>query len=224
MKTHKQLYRKFCSLDNLTLAYEKAKKGKTKKESVILFKRDFERNLLSLQKELINKTYHPQPLKRFIIRDPKTRVIHASIFKDRIVHHALINIIEPIFEKIFIYDSFASRKNKGTHLAIKRFDEFKRKVSRNGLPISIKQKYSKNKVQGYCLKSDIKHYFDEVDHKVLLNILIRKIKDDSLLEIIEKILINLKPKIKGKGMPLGNYTSQFFANVYLNDLDYFVKS
>ena len=132
MKTYKNLYNKLCTTENLNLAYEKARKGKSQKDSVIEFDKNIKENLEQLQKELINFTYQPKPLKKFIVRDPKTRTIHASAFRDRIVHHMLVNILEPIFEKIFIYDSFASRKDKGTHLAIARFDKFKRKVSLNG--------------------------------------------------------------------------------------------
>ncbi|MDP1695982.1 MAG: reverse transcriptase domain-containing protein [archaeon] len=219
MKTQKKLYEKLCSYENLYLAYKKARKGKSKKESVQIFDKDVERNLRELQEELITLKYKPRPLKRFIVRDPKTRVIHASAFRDRIVHHCLINILEPIFEKVFIYDSFASRKEKGTHLAIKRFDEFKRKVTQNGIKIKGKHRG----VQGYCLKSDIKHYFNTVDHAILLGILERKIKDDRILWLTQKILNNFDMEKPGKGMPLGNFTSQFFANVYLNELDYFVK-
>jgi len=132
MKTHKNLYKQLCSIENLELAYENAKKGKSKKQAVIEFDKNKEENLIELHKELVNLTYQPRSLKRFIVRDPKTRTIHASAFRDRIVHHMLVNILEPIFEKIFIYDSYASRKDKGTHIAIARFDEFKRKVSQNG--------------------------------------------------------------------------------------------
>ena len=135
MKSYGNFYAKLCSYDNLYLAYQKARKGKSKKNSVIEFERNLEQNLRRLQNELIKQTYKPLPLKRFIIRDPKTRVIHASNFRDRIVHHAIVNILSPIYEKIFIYDSYASRINKGTHPALKRFDYFKRKVSRNGMQI-----------------------------------------------------------------------------------------
>lgn len=159
-----------------------------------------------------NQTYKPKPLKTFIIRDPKTRKISKSAFRDRVVHHALCDIIEPIFEKSFIYDSYANRKGKGTLEAIKRFDYFKKKVSEN------------NTKTCFVLKADIKHYFEEVNHKILLNIVRDKIKDEKFMELINKILKNYKAKTEGKGMPLGNLTSQFFANVYLNELDYFVKS
>jgi len=222
MKTHKRLYSKLCSYDNLFLAYRKARKGKSKKDSVKEFDKDLEENLRLLQKELKTFSYNPLPLKRFIVRDPKTRIIHASAFRDRIVHHALINLLEPIYEKIFIYDSYASRKKKGTHNALLRFNEFKRKVSQNGLVIK-KLSYGRNSIQGYCLKSDIKHYFDCVDHETLIKILKRKINDNEIIWLVEKILKNLDTAVYGKGMPLGNFTSQFFANVYLNELDYYVK-
>jgi RNA-directed DNA polymerase len=132
MKTHKHLFPRLCSLENLELAYKKARKGKSKKNSVIEFEKNLDLELITLQQELLFHTYSPLPLRRFVVRDPKTRIIHASAFRDRVVHHALINVIGPIFEKMFIYDSYASQIDKGTHLAIQRFDVFKRQVSRNG--------------------------------------------------------------------------------------------
>ncbi len=136
MKTYKNLYEKVCSLHNLLVAYEKAKRGKSKNYLIIEFEKDLDKNLKALQFELIHFTYKPRPLKRFIVRDPKTRTIHSSAFRDRVIHHAIINIIGPIFEKIFIYDSYASRINKGTKPAVDRFDFFKKKVSKNGMLIS----------------------------------------------------------------------------------------
>jgi retron-type reverse transcriptase len=198
-------------------AFKEAKKGKSKKWYVKEFESDLENNLLQLKHELETITYCPRPLKRFIIRDPKTRVIHASQFRDRVIHHALCNIIEPIFDRTFIYDSYANRKKKGSHAALKRFDYFKRKVSQNGH--LIKTAKDDNMVVGYALKADIKHYFDTVDHEILLNLIRRKIIDEKVVWLIKKVLYNHH----GKGMPIGNLTSQFFANLYLNDLDYFVK-
>ena len=116
MKTHKNLYKELCSSDNIYLAYKKARKGKARKSSVIEFERDLENNLKKLMEELLNYTYKPSPLKRFIVRDPKTRIIHASAFRDRIVHHAIINILEPIFERVFIYDSSASNITLNKHI------------------------------------------------------------------------------------------------------------
>ncbi|MBI2148154.1 hypothetical protein HYU23_00590 [Candidatus Woesearchaeota archaeon] len=221
MKTYNNLYKFICSYENLKLAFEKAKKNKTNKDYVIKFKENLEEELRNLQKELELLTYKPRELKRFIVRDPKTRVIHASAFRDRVVYHALINIIEPIFEKVFIYDSYASRVNKGTLNGVIRFDKFKRKISNNGR--TIRNSFDNNHVIGYVLKADIKHYFETINHEILLKILNRKIKDEKILFLIKQTLDNYEIKIKGVGIPLGNLTSQFFANVYLNELDYFIK-
>jgi RNA-directed DNA polymerase len=221
MKTYNNLYKELCSEENILLAYKKAKKGKSKKKSVLEFERNLEYELQNLRQELSSKTYEPKPLKRFVVRDPKTRIIHASTFRDRIVHHLIVGAISPIFEKIFIFDSYASRIGKGTHSAIKRFDHFKRKVSRNGK--LVKNSKNSNSVEGYVFKADIKHYFDTVDHEILIKIIKEKIKDEELIWLIGKILKNFDSPVKGAGMPLGNYTSQFFANVYLNKLDYLAK-
>ncbi len=221
MKSYKNLYSKICSIENLELAFKKARKGKTKMPYVKAFENNFEEELNKLHKELSILTYKPLPLKRFIIRDPKTRTIHASTFRDRVVYHAICNILEPIFDKIFIHDSYASRKNKGTHKAVERIDKFIRKISKNGK--LVKNYYDKNNIIGYALKADIKHYFHTVDHEILLSIIKRKIKDENIILLIKKILNNFDTEVKGRGMPLGNLTSQFFANVYLNELDYFIK-
>ncbi len=221
MITYNNLYEKVCSLKNLHLAFIKARKGKSKKKYVIDFQEDLMNNLNKLREELINKTYTPNKLKRFIIKDPKTRTIHASIFRDRIVHHAIINILEPIYQPIFIYDSFASQKDKGSHLAVNRFESFVKKVSNNGR--LIKNSLNNNQIRGYVLKADFRHYFDTVNHEVLIKILEKKIDDKDLIWLIRVILENFDDKEKGIGMPLGNYTSQFFANVYLNELDYYIK-
>ena len=221
MKTYRNLYDSLCSYENLQLAFRKAKKGKSSKQYVIEFEKNLEDNLLLLRSELLLHSYKPQPLKTFILREPKTRKISKSDFRDRIMHHALCNIIEPIFDKNFIHDSYANRKGKGTLKALQRFDYFKRKVTCNGK--NRIYYFDNNDIVGYALKADIKHYFEEVDHLVLLIILRRKIKDDRTIWLIKQILNNHKTKVEGKGMPLGNLTSQFFANVYLNELDQFVK-
>ncbi len=221
MKTYKNLYSNLCSYENLLLAYKKARKRKTNKDYVKEFERDLEKNLKELQHELETSAYFPRSLTTFVIRDPKTRVISASHFRDRVVHHAICNILEPIFEKSFIYDSFANRKGKGTHPAIIRFEGFVRKVSGNGR--LLPDQTNRNAIMGYALKADIRRYFDTVDNEVLIGILERKIRDARVICLVRKILQNHKASIPGKGMPLGNLTSQFFANVYLNELDHFVK-
>ncbi|MBI2507432.1 hypothetical protein HYV89_00590 [Candidatus Woesearchaeota archaeon] len=221
MKNYRKIYLKLCSIENLNSAFKKAREDKASLPYVIKFEKNLVEELKKLQKELSSKTYKSFPLKRFIIRDPKTRTIHASAFRDRVVYHALVNILEPIFDPIFIHDSYASRKGKGTLKAVQRFDHFKRKISKNGR--LAKNAYNKSSVVGYVLKADIKHYFDTVDHERLLRIVESKIKDENVMWLIKQVLVNFDSPIKGKGMPLGNLTSQFFANVYLNELDQFVK-
>ncbi len=209
MKTYKNLYQKLCSKENIDLAFLKARKRKSNKPYVIQFESNLDNNLESLRLELLSNTYNPRPLRTFVIREPKTRKIRKSYFVDRIVHHAICNILDPIFEKRFIYDSFANRKGKRALNAIKRFDNFKQRVSKN------------NTKNCYVLKADIKHYFDEVNHNVLINILRKKVNDERLISLISKVLKNHSDMV---GMPLGNMTSQFFANVYLNELDHFIKN
>lgn len=211
MEINPTLYEQIYSVNNLILAWRKARKHKTKKDYVIEFESDLRNNLFKLHKELAEQTYLPKSLKTFILRDPKTRKISKSAFRDRIVHHTIVNIIEPLFDKSFIYDSCANRVGKGNLFALKRFDRFKRKVSQNG-------------TRGcFVFKADIKHYFQEVNHEVLLKIIARKISDEKVINLITKILNNFDSKKDKIGMPLGNLTSQFFANVYLNELDYVIK-
>jgi retron-type reverse transcriptase len=197
------------------LAWRKARKRKTLKDYVIEFESNLENNLKQLKNELETCTYSPAPLTTFIIRDPKTRRISASHFRDRVVHHALCNIIEPILSNDFIYDSFANQKGKGTHSAILRFEKFMRKVRYN-----VSQEGDAN---SFVLKADIKHYFDTIDHSILLQIIEWKVSDKRVMRLIRTVLDNHRTKTAGCGMPLGNLTSQFFANVYLNELDKYVK-
>lgn len=220
MKTYKNLYPKLCSYKNLEKAFKKARKGKRSKSYVKEFELNSTDNLLNIKKDLETLSYKPNPLTKFTIRDPKTRVIRKSFFEDRIVHHAVVNILEPIYEKVFIYDNYANRTNKGTLPALKRFDKFKRKVCKNGK--LVPNYYSNNTVVGYIFKADIKKFFDSVNQDKLVEILRRKIRDEKVIWLLNQILKNFDNK--EKGMPLGNMTSQFFANVYLNDLDYFVKN
>ncbi len=219
MKTYKNLYPKLCSYENLEKAFRKASKGKNSKFYVIEFKKDLNKNLLALKKDLELRMYKPAPLKKFTVRDPKTRLIRKSIFKDRVVHHAVVNILEPIYEKRFIHDTYANRVGKGTTAALKRFDSYKRKISENRKLIHCA--INKNIVKGYVFKADIRKYFDSVNQDKLIEILRRKIKDEKIIWLISIILKNFGDK--KVGMPLGNMTSQFFANIYLSDLDYFVK-
>ncbi len=192
------LYNEVYNLSNLILAWREARKGKTKKDYVIEFEANLIENLLQLQKELKEQTYKPLPLKTFILRDPKTRKISKSAFRDRIIHHTIVRVIEPIFDKSFIYDSCANRIGKGNLFAIRRFELFKRKVTNN------------LKTEAFCLKADIKHYFDEVEHEVLIKITQRRIKDEKVIWLIKRILGNSTGAIGGalvcftkKACPLG---------------------
>src|SRR3989344_3710410 len=158
------LFEQLCHYDNLYWAYWKARKGKTQQKYVLDFEEKLQDNLLLLQQELQSQTYYPKPLQTSILRDPKTRKISKSDFRDRVVHHALCNIIEPLFDRTFIFDSYASRKGKGTLRAVQRFDTFKRKVSHN------------NTRPCFVLKADIKHYFETVDHNILFRLLKKNVK------------------------------------------------
>ncbi len=178
MKTYNNLYHKIYDIKNLVLAWKKARKGKTKKDYVVEFEKDLPFHLKSLQSELINQIYFPKLLQTFILRDPKTRKISKSDFRDRIIHHALCSIIEPIFDRTFIVDNCASRKKKGALFALQRFEKFRRKITNNFTS------------KGFCFKADIKHYFEEINHEVLLEILQRKIKCEKTIWLIKQIMQN----------------------------------
>ena len=162
MVISRDLWKELCSFSNLELAFKRARKHKTLKPYVIEFEADLANNLSLLRTELLLHSYKPKPLKTFILHDPKTRKISKSDFRDRVIHHALCNIIEPLFEKSFIYDSYANRRGKGTLKVIERFECFKRKVTRNFT------------MPAFVLKADVRHYFEEVDHAILLKILQKK--------------------------------------------------
>ena len=196
------LFPEFCSFSNLLSAYRKAHRGTRKNAENAAFFINMEKELLALQEELRAGHWRPQPYHYFDIWDPKHRTIAVAAFRDRVVHHALVNVLEPIYERCFIFDSYATRKGKGVHAAVGRAQHFLRR-------------------HDWYLKSDVKQYFDSVDHDILLNLLERKIKDRRLLGVSELIIRHGGDE--GKGLPIGNRTSQFFANVYLNALDYFVK-
>ena len=178
MENQTSLYKDIISFENLILAWQKARKRKTMKHYVIEFEKELFCNLFALHYELLYNSYQPRPLKAFVVRDPKTRKIHKSNFRDRIVHHAIINIIEPDFEKSFINDSCANRLGKGTSYALKRFDKFQIKVTKN---------FTKD---AYCLKADIKRYFHSINHTILINMLRRKIANEQVITLIKKIVAN----------------------------------
>ncbi len=203
MSCPEQLYETLTSFSNLYNSFLKAKRGCRKNKELFEFCFDLERNLISLRKELLDKTYVPGRYRYFKIYDPKERLIAVAPFRDRVVHHAVISVIEPIYERIFIYDSYATRKGKGTHRAIKRAQLFLRN-------------------NRWFLKADIKKYFDSIDHEVLLDVLSKRIKDKDVMWLLERIIRN--GGRARKGLPIGNLTSQFLANVYLDVFDQFVKN
>lgn len=203
MKTYKNLFQKVTSLRNLYNAFKKAKKGKSNSKEVLEFEYYLEENLILLQKELQAQTYKTGKYRHFIIFEPKERKISALPFKDRIVHHAICSIIEPIFEKTFIHDSYACRKKKGTHAGIKQT-----------------QKFIRNPKNSYVLKCDVSKYFSNVNHSQLKRVLRKKIDDKKLLNLLDKIIDSAPSE---KGIPIGNLTSQLFANIYLDQLDEQIK-
>jgi retron-type reverse transcriptase len=205
MKCYGGLFERIVSFENLLLAAKKAWRGKRHKGSVAAFYFNLESELIQLQQELISDTYQPQPYRQFEICEPKIRKISSSHFRDRVVHHAIMNIVEPIWERGLIFDTYACRVGKGTHAALQRARHFTRRFR-------------------YFLKCDIQKYFDSIDHSVLRKIILGKIKDRQLLALLEKIIAHELPgSASGRGLPIGNLTSQHFANLYLSGLDHHLK-
>lgn len=198
------------TLENLFLAWNEFKKGKTKRKDVLEFEFNLEDNIFQLYQDLKNKSYKHSDYTSFYVQDPKIRHIHKAIVHDRIIHHLISKYLEQIYDKIFIFDSYSCRINKGTHKAVNRLKQFSLKQSKN------------NKINFYCLKCDIKKFFNSTDHEILIEILKRKIKDRNILNLIHEIIDSFQIT-KSKGIPLGNLTSQYFANIYLNELDQFIK-
>ncbi len=206
-KTYNNLWKKIIDFENIFLAFKEARKGKRYKNEVLEFSNDLESNLISIQNELIWDKWKPGRWREFFVYDPKKRLIQAPPFKDRVVHHALVRIIEPLFERKFIYDSYACRAGKGTHKAMKRCVKFLRIIKRNHGKV-------------YVLKADISKYFPSINRYILTQIIQRAIRCKKTLKLIEKIInIDNEPK----GIPIGALTSQLFANIYLDKLDHFVK-
>lgn len=206
-KKKSNLYPKIYSFKSLYKGYQDAKKGKRYKGEVVRFSEDLEGNLLELSKNLQNREYRSKGFKEFKLFDPKEREISAPYFRDRVVHRSLHRTLEPIFEKRFIYDSYACRPGKGTHGGADRLQYFMRKQDTK-----------------YFLKCDIRGYFDSVDHEILREEVGRKIDDEGLDWLIS-VLLDSYCSSKGecKGIPIGTLYSQLFANVYLDRFDHFVK-
>jgi len=207
MKSYNNLFEKIVSFENIHLGYLKARKGKRYKKDILSFSFNLEENLISIKNDLNDGTYKHGEYKEFIINDSKKRKIKAPTFRDRVVHHSLCNIIEPIFDRTFNFDSFACRKGKGTHRAIKRLKSF-----------------LKNNGELYCYKSDVSKYFDSVDHEILMSLIKKKIRDKKVIWIIKEIIKSASSGKDGVGIPIGNLTSQLFANIYLSKFGHFAKN
>ena len=220
MKRQGNLWHQIIEFSNLLEAAKKAQQGKRFRENVLKFNYNLENELWKLKTELESRTYQPGSYKTFEILEPKRRMISAAPYRDRVVHHALCNIIVPIFDSTFIADSYANRVGFGTHRALRRFTQFARSSR-------------------YVLQCDIKKYFPSIDHEILKALLRRKLKCPDTLWRIDKIIDNsnaqepviehfpdddlLTPVQRRKGLPIGNLTSQFLANNYLNGFDHYIK-
>jgi retron-type reverse transcriptase len=222
MRSDPYLWERLTSFLNLELAFWAAARGRRGRASVAAFEQHLESELPELRLELLEDRYQPGGYLSFYIHDPKKRLISAAPFRDRVVHHALCNVIEPLFEPRFIFDTYANRVGKGTHRALDRCTEFMRRFR-------------------YVLPMDVCQFFPSIDHALLYDVLARGIQDERVLRLCGQILASgqgvlaeeyqmvwfpgddLLAAARPRGLPIGNLTSQFWANVYLNDFDHFVK-
>lgn len=221
-KKTNSIYRQVTSWENLIEAYRLAARGKRGASSTARFEHQVADRLLDLERDLSQLTYQPGPYTSFFIHDPKRRKISAAPFRDRVVHHALCRVIEPVFERAFIADSYANRRGKGTHRAVDRLQQFARRHQ-------------------FVLRLDIVKHFPSIDHAILAEILGRKLPEPEMQWLVAKILASgagvldeeyaprwfpgddLLAVIRPRGLPIGNLTSQFWSNCYLNPFDHFVQ-
>ncbi|NLF03011.1 MAG: RNA-dependent DNA polymerase [Anaerolineales bacterium] len=222
MKTYKNLYPRVWAFENLYWAYRAARRAKRCRPAVADFELDLEGQLLALQRELREERYAPGAYTNFYIHEPKRRLVSAAPFRDRVVHHALCNVLEPIWESRFISDSYACRVGKGTHAALDRCESWVRRYR-------------------YVLHGDIVKYFPSVDHEVLRGLIARRVADERTMGLVGRIIASgagiqrdeaapallpgddLFALLRPRGLPIGNLTSQFWANVYLHELDLYAK-
>jgi len=219
MKIIKGYYEHIISLDNLLEAWREFVVGKRSRKDIQGFERDLMANILELNRDLESGHYHHSSYRPFEISDPKPRSINKAGVRDRLLHKAIYRVLYPAFDRTFVFDSYSCRKDKGTHRGFFRLAGMARKVSRN--------------YTGPCwaLKLDIRKFFDSVDHRILMELLRARIADARLLGLLGDIIFSFSAWIPGQarndgegvGMPLGNLTSQLFANVYLDPLDKFAK-
>ncbi len=203
MKRQGNLWPQLVSFENLWLAFHKACLGKANRPAVTTFCLDLESQLFQLQHELCEFTYFPGTYRQFIIRERKPRLISAAPFRDRVVHHAIMNLLEPILEKRFYPHSYACRQGKGTHRAV---DQYQRWANR----------------WTYVMKLDIARYFPSIQHERLKIQLCSLIKDSYFLALLDRVIDGSPTEQHGVGLPIGNLTSQYFANLYLNSIDHWL--
>lgn len=204
------LYEKIYDFENILNAAYSCRRGKTKATSTLEFFNQLEENVIQLQNELIWEQYQISPYRHFYVFEPKRRLISAPAFKDRVLHRAIYNVLEPLLDKTYIYDSYACRVGKGTHKGAARAQSFIK---------GIECAHGK----AYALKADISRYFSSIDHHILKSILDQKISCKRAKAILFYIIDTSPTDVFGCGIPLGNLTSQLFANLYLHELDFFVK-
>ncbi len=202
MKTYKNLWDKFISKENFDLAAKKAIKSKKSKKSVRFFLRNREKFLEKLRKSLINGTFKTSPYKTFVIYEPKRRIIYKlPLYPDHVLHHALINVLGPIWQSFFIKDSFSCIPGRGLLYASRRTMRF---IKRNK----------------YVLQCDIRKFYPSIDHTVIMDIIAHKIHDRRMLKILNEVICSVGGQTN---LPIGNLTSQWLGNVYMNELDHFIK-
>lgn len=203
MKRAGNLIERIADTDNLRLAFFKACRGKRGKAEVLRFRASLDSELRGLREELLSGSADWGEYHSFRVHDPKPRTIHAPPFRARVAHHAIINICEPAFENYQIFDSYACRKGKGLHAALDRATRF----AQHG---------------DWYLQMDVRKYFDSIDHAILKRLLRRRFKDRVVVSLFDSIIDSYETA-PGKGVPIGNLTSQYFANHYLGLLDHYVK-
>ncbi|MBU6214758.1 RNA-dependent DNA polymerase [Patescibacteria group bacterium] len=214
MKTRKNIFPLIMSAQNLFAAWDIFKSDKRNKVDVAEFEQRVEKEIFKLRRELHDKTYKHGRYYGFWIRDPKLRRIHKAVVRDRVLHHAIFRVLNPIFEPTFISTSFSCRIGKGTHKGVKSVADMLRAESRNGSR------------KCWALKCDVRKFFDSIDHDVLLAILQKRIRDDDTMWLMREIVESFSTSamlFERRGIPIGNLTSQLFANIYMNEFDQFIK-
>ncbi len=204
-------YNSIISLENLLAAWKEFIRGKRTRRDVQEFERDLMSNLIALHRELAAETYSHSAYQHFKIADPKPRDIHKAIVRDRLLHHALHRKLSPFFTRTFIPDSNSCQDGKGTHRALRRFRKFVGIVSRN------------NTRTVWVLKCDIRKFFANINHMILLDVVAKYIPDQDILNLVSVIVRSFHSRVVGVGLPLGNLTSQLLVNIYMNEFDQFVK-